>query len=203
MWRIIGLLGSALCASVLLYGCAQPTGPGDQTAAIKSLESEVKMLSSYADTLAAQSANALQRIAALETSQQIQQSYTSAVLDPAQTIYLRLDANVGTFGVSLSDVHPFADGVKIRLNLGNLSSAAFGGATLQLKYGRRAPPYSDPDFASKTQAWSKSLRNKQETVIARLLPGHWNPVQIVLPGIDAKDFGYLEVSMSTNMIYMY
>jgi hypothetical protein len=64
----------------------------------------------------------------------------------AQTVYMCLDANVGTFAVSLADVRPFADGVKIRLNLGNLSSVTFAGATLALKYARRA------DFTTLTLA---------------------------------------------------
>jgi len=203
MRRIIGHLGSALCASILLYGCTPPTGAGDQAAAIKSLENKVQQLSENLGALSAQSLNAQQRIGALETERQSEPNYTSTVLDPAQAVFMRLDANVGTFAVSLGDVRQFADGVRIQLNLGNLSSVTFAGATLQLKYGRRMPVPVDANYGTRLLEWSKSLRDKQETVTARLLPGHWNPVQIVLPGIEAKDFGYLQVSMSTNIIAMY
>jgi outer membrane murein-binding lipoprotein Lpp len=198
MRRIILLFS----ASVLLHGCAQPTSSADQSTAIKSLEGKVLHLSRDVETLSQQNLDAQRRIGALEAQQVSEDSHT-AVLDPAQPVYMRVDANVGTFAVVMNDVHPFADGVKVRLNLGNLSSATFAGATLELKYGRRLSRFDEPDYATKFQVWSKTLHEKQESVTARLLPGHWNPVQVVLPGIDAKDFGYLQVSMSTNMIAMY
>ena len=129
--------------------------------------------------------------------------YSSVQLDPAQRGYGRVDANVGTFAVSLTDVRPFADSVRVRLNVGNLSAATFNGAKLVLKYGRRMPTGSEPDFANALTDWQLGLQTKEESINERLLPGHWNPVQVTLPGIQPKDFGYLEVSVTTNQILMY
>jgi hypothetical protein len=38
-------------------------------------------------------------------------------------------------------------------------------------------------------AWSSSLKKKDADLTEALLPGNWNPVPVVLPGIDQKNFG--------------
>jgi hypothetical protein len=189
-------------AAALASGCAQPQAPNDQAAIIKALGTRVQEISDQLQEVTQQLNKQRQDIdsntsttAVLRTEVE---SYGQATLDPAQRGFARVDANVGTFAVSLNDVQPFADGVRVHLDLGNLSSATFGSTTtLNLKYGKRMPQESQG-----WPVWKASLREKKETVTEKLLPGHWNPVQVVLPGIEAKDFGYLEVSISTDMVYM-
>jgi len=190
----IRVLGPAVAAAVLAGGCAPPQS-SDRSAAVKAMAGEISALTERVDKLEQTISGDEGTIMALQADMA---GYSKATLDPAQRTYARLDANIGTFAVVLTDVRPFADGVRVRLNLGNLTSATFTTATLALKYGRRPPvDYSAWD------AWKASLREKKESVTEKLLPNHWNPVQLVLPGIEPKDFGYLEVSMSTNMIQMY
>lgn len=182
-------------AAALVGGCAQSQAPNDQSAVIKALAARVDELSEQLDK---QRQDIDSHAGAITVLQSQVANYSEVVLDPAQRGFGRVDANVGTFAVSLSDVQPFADGVRVRLELGNLSSATFGGTTtLNLKYGRRKPERWQ-DWA----AWNASLREKKEAVTERLLPDHWNPVHVVLPGIEAKDFGYLEVGISTETVYM-
>jgi len=194
-------------SALAIAACAGP----DQTAAIASLQSRVssleKQLKAVSDVetqLSAQASDNQQKITLLDLQRSASESqYKAAVLDPASRGYGRIDGGLGSFAVSLEDVRQFADSVKVRLALGNLAAATYSGAKLTVKYGSRAPSVSDPAYFTKQPAWESSLQTKEETVTDRLVPGHWNPVQIVLPGIDTKNLGYLEVSISTDQILMY
>jgi Protein of unknown function (DUF3251) len=192
-----------ICLSASLVSCAQPMPPPPgQAEAIQVLKNQVAALIKRLDEddvkLSGQSSLISQLVA-----WRYSHDYSSVQLDPAQRGYGRVDADVGTFAVSLQDVRPFADSVRVRLTVGNLSAATFSGAKLTLKYGRRMPNGSEPDYGAALNAWSASLQTKLESITERLLPGHWNPVQVTLPGIQPKDLGYLEVSISTDQIFMY
>jgi hypothetical protein len=129
--------------------------------------------------------------------------YLSATLDPTEPSFQRVDAtgSFGSFAVSVEDVRAFGDGVRLRMALGNLSSASYNGVIVTIKYGPRQPSdYSAPDWASREVAWTKSLQQKTVTLTDSLHPGHWNPVEITIPGIAVDRFGYLDVSLQTNNI---
>lgn len=127
--------------------------------------------------------------------------FTSAEFDPSESKFQRIDTSLGSFAVSIQNVEPFADGIRVTLNLGNLSSARFNGATLNLRYGARNNiQVTDADSSSKFSAWFASLQSKDIDITDSLLPGNWNPVEIVLPSIEPKEFGYLEVKIKTNTI---
>jgi hypothetical protein len=198
MRRIVSLgVLASLCS------CAQPSAPApDQSAAIQDLRNQIaeltKRIDSH-DTALKGHSSSLGELLAWRYSH----DYSSVQLDPAQRGYGRVDADLGAFAVSLADVRPFADSVRVRLTVGNLSAATYSGAKLTLKYGRRMPSGSEPDYATAWNNWNASLQTKEEAITERLLPGHWNPVQITLSGIQPKDFGYLEVSVSTDQILMY
>jgi hypothetical protein len=78
------------------------------------------------------------------------------VLDPASPSYQCIDGILGTFAVSIENVRRFADGVKVTINLGNLSSATHTDSKLNLRYGRRMPD----DFA-KYDAWETTLQTRE------------------------------------------
>jgi hypothetical protein len=188
-------VGFNVAALALVGACVQSQAPNDQSAVVKAPASRVQELSDQLD----KQRQDIDSITATTNVLQAQvEGYSNVVLDPAKRGFGRVDANVGTFAVSLNDVQPFADGVRVRLSLGNLSSATFGGTTtLNLKYGKRMP-----QGLQGWDTWKASLREKKEALTERLLPDHWNPVHVVLPGIEAKDFGYLEVGVSTDVVYM-
>ncbi len=48
-----------------------------------------------------------------------------------------------------------------------------------------------------------SLKQKEHSLSANLLPGRWNPIQVTIPNIDPKSFGYLSVSIDTDEILLY
>jgi|ERR1035438_8670424 hypothetical protein len=120
--------------------------------------------------------------------------YQTAELDPSEPKFQRIDTDVGSFAASVDDVSPFGDGVKVKISLGNLSSASASGVSLHLTYGPRQTSGDDPT------EWLKKLQIKDADITTALLPGSWNPVPVVLPGIDPKQFGYLAISMNVKTI---
>lgn len=150
------------CASAFLFSCAQPSPP-DQSGALQALKNQVAALTKRLDSNDVTLKGHGSRIGELQIWQS-SHDYTSIQLDPAQRGYGRVDANVGSFAVSLADVRPFADSVKVRLTVGNLSSATFNGAKLTLKYGRRMPNGSEADYGAALAAWSASFQTKEESI---------------------------------------
>ena len=124
---------------------------------------------------------------------QLQNRYQDAELDPSDPKFQRIDTDVGSFAVSVADITSFGDGVKLKIKLGNLSSADISGVTLHLTYGPRRD-------AEASMAWANKLKGKDADLTESLQAGSWNPVSIVLPGIDPKEFGYLSVSMGAKTI---
>jgi len=127
--------------------------------------------------------------------------YNSAVIDPASGEgFIRLDSSVGSFTLSIQDVKPHADGVKIRLEVGNLTSATVNGGTFKVKWGPRMPNPEDKDFFALHESWRKGLRETEHEFTDNLRPGAWNKVILTLPGIPPDELGYLEISIETNKI---
>jgi len=126
--------------------------------------------------------------------------YKSAVLDPGERGFSRLDTSVGSFAISLQNVTSYADGVRVRLNVGNLTTATVNGGTFLVKWGPREPSTEAPDYATKFGEWSKSLREKTIDFQEDLRSGSWNSVTLTLSGLPPVQFGYLELSMETNKI---
>src|SRR5690606_36024394 len=65
--------------------------------------------------------------------------YKSATLDPAERGFDRIDSSVGSFAVSLQHVSAHADGVLVRLHVGNLTTATVSGGKFKVKWGPRIP----------------------------------------------------------------
>jgi hypothetical protein len=124
----------------------------------------------------------------------LQNQYTSAEFDPTESAFQRINSNVATFAVSVQDVSQFGDGVKLKLNLGNLTAAAIMGVTLHIAYGPRRPKgdaYYD---------WYNDLKKKDAEILETLVPGSWNPTTVVLPGIEPRNFGYVSIAIDSKTI---
>src|SRR5258708_284503 len=129
-----------------------------------------------------------------------QYRYQHAEFDPTDSKFQRVDSDVSTFAVSVEDVAPFGDGVRVKLYLGNLSSATISGVTLSIEYGSRKPKDGDDDATNK---WYADMKTKDADITNQLLPGSWNPVSIVLPGIEPKNFGYMVLSIDHKTLSLH
>lgn len=116
--------------------------------------------------------------------------------------YGRIDANVGSFAVKIEGIEPYGDGVRVQLQIGNLSSATFNGGALDVSWGPRSPAFEggDTTYWRRFYAWRGALSTDTIRFTDRLRPGAWNDVGIVLPATRSDEFGYLTVGISTDQI---
>lgn len=130
----------------------------------------------------------------------LQSPHGSANFDPTDSRFQRIDSDLASFAVSIVDVAAYGDGVRIKLNLGNPMAAGVGGVTLHMKYGPRQPVSSNESGVY--PKWWAQLKSKDVDLPSNLKGASWNPTTVVLPGIDPKDFGYLQLSIDTKTIFL-
>jgi hypothetical protein len=186
----------ALCASA----CTQNAAPTTQASAAGTLDTmsvatmsvELKALESKVESLNSSLAQANENIS------QLQRQYVLGEFTPSDNGYQQIDSGLFRFAVSVQDVAPFADGVKVKLNLGNVMYAGVSGVTLHMTYGEAKPT----DINASIATWWGGLKTKTVELPNTLAAGNWNPVFVVLPGIDPKHFGYLSISMDTKSVFL-
>jgi hypothetical protein len=110
-------------------------------------------------------------------------SYQSVVLDPKLLrVYQRIDANLGTFLVSLDSITVDKNDLKVTLNVGNPSTMAFHGFKLNATWGANV--------------------KKEFSLTEVLKPGTWNKVSIVLPKTTVKELERLELVLVTDRVHL-
>lgn len=133
-----------------------------------------------------------------------QNPYQTATFDPGDSKgYQRIDANVGTFLMTLENVEPYLDGQKITLLIGNPNNINFSGFKLKVKWGLRMPDMKNPpggDFRVAWDAYQKSTKEKEQSFTETLRPGMWNRVKLTISPAPAAEFGRLEVTMRTDQV---
>lgn len=118
-------------------------------------------------------------------------------LDPANPSgFLRLDHASGFFLVSMKDVTTYLDGHKAMLQIGNPFEATFEGLKLNVKWGKKRQPGED------REKWYASLNQKKVSLTNKMLPGSWNPVEVVLVPSKADELGVLLIEASAETISM-
>jgi hypothetical protein len=224
------IAGTMMLTCLLITACGKPpiqsgTAPppaenpagADQPVTLKKLDEELRILQLKLTTYTLDQSNQLlARVVPLE-----ERTHAKAAFDPTDTSYQRIDApkGFGSFAISVRDVRDFGDGIRIKLNIGNPSSAGFSNMKLKLTYGPRWHPseaqqpsagasLAETEKAMEASekrldeidAWTKSLQTKDVTLTEYVRPAYWTPVLVTLPGIRAAQFGYLDVSIETNVI---
>ena len=133
------------------------------------------------------------RIFRIEFSQTMYKTVSFDVSSPGG--YQRLETNNGTFLVSLKDAQPYLNGFRLTLNVGNPMSATYNGFKLTAKWGK-AMPRDGGNYLD----WEKSIREKEFSFVETLASGAWNRVAVNLAPAAADELGYLEFSMTTDVI---
>lgn len=122
-----------------------------------------------------------------------------ANLDPAGgRSYQVAETNIAPVLVSFTSATPIADGSQVRLQVGNLSTARFGGAELTLRYNKRMP--QDEELRG---SWFKTQRETTAKISESLVPGTWNVISVSLPGIKPDELGYLSIKVKLDTVFMY
>lgn len=202
MMRELFIVAFMFGACVAVGGCEQ-TSTAATDPRVEAVSTQLAELSAELAKAQRQQALLLERVGNAERTLRSYAPKSRVEFDPSESSYLRVDGDLGSFAVAISDVRPFADGVRVTLKLGNLSSATYSGATLRMEYGPRAPSGKGTDPVDAAATWLEALQEREEKVSAKLGPGRWNPIQVTLPKIDPKEFGYLAISIETNEIALY
>ena len=107
-----------------------------------------------------------------------------AYLTPGSNGYSIIKTDIGLITVSLEDIKPYANGSRITLSIGNLTSATINGAKINIDWGT-VNAKGNPNNAtqkSKEYAFNKSLN-----------AGAWTVEKIVLEEIPQSELGYVRV----------
>lgn len=120
----------------------------------------------------------------------------TAYLDPAGGKgYQYVQTNVAPVIVSFVDSSAIGDGTRVRLQIGNLSSANFSGVALDVQYNKRMPT-----AAGGIDEWSKSTLSVTATDPGDVSAGAWAYVDVSLPGIKPDQLGYLAVKVKLDRL---
>ena len=190
---------AALIATIpiILAGCNQAARPAaaalSSAQEIADLKQKLKDIEKEVMTL---------KISEFKTSFKLDEfakKNVTRTFNPADPAFRRIESAYATFIVSVQDVRQFGDGVSVKLNLGNTSTATIAGVTLHIQYGPREPEYTS-ELDSPHDKWEAVLKKKDVGITEQLHPGSWNPVSVVLPSIDQKDFGYMSMSIDSQTL---
>ena len=161
-----------LCLAVGLAGCDQnplakipaiQKSVEEQNARIDELEKKVK-------DLEVSKVQAELKLFLLELNKD---PYKTATFDPAaDQDFCRIDTSVGTFAVSIQEVKPQADGVKVRLHVGNLTSATVRGGTFKTKWGPAHAKSCWLELGYQPRPMAEDSARKRINVHRRTAPRH-------------------------------
>lgn len=178
---VAGILGSL----VLCAGCDRPA-PVPQVSPDRSLVPRIERLESSSRTT-------LTQLLRLRLDMD---AYKKILIDPTARGYQRLDTPEGMFLVSCQDVTPFLDGHKLKLDIGNITSATYQGFILNFEWG---PSYTDSSDAEK---WSAQQKTKEVSFTETLAPGTWNHVSVNITPSTPDELKNLYVTMTTNTVLL-
>lgn len=118
--------------------------------------------------------------------------YKKASLSTSEfDLYDTMDSSAGTFVVLIRDIQPYMDGYKVKLGIGNLSSATYSGFKLTASYQKGLFLFLDS---------AEPSGEKNYSFTNELKPGHWTNVDIIVAPASADEFKYLNLSIETDNI---
>lgn len=122
--------------------------------------------------------------------------------DLAQTAFLSLtekgysvaEMPVGSVLIAVRDVTPYANGVKVKLDVGNPTSATFPGLKLQVAWANAAPGTKNYD--------SNTHQKKEISISGEIKPGAWNTEEIILAPAKPDQVDYVTIKPSAPRVVL-
>ncbi len=112
-----------------------------------------------------------------------------AYLTPGSSGYSLIQSDLGKLAVSLEDVRPYANGTRIVLSIGNLTSATINGAKASIEWG-------SVDSAGSPR--NEAAKSRDATFAEHLPAGAWTQVPLVLDGVLPAEFGFVRIKDVTH-----
>ena len=107
-----------------------------------------------------------------------------AYLTPGSSGYSVIRMDLGNLTVSLEDIAPYANGSKIKLLFGNLTSATIEGLKAKIEWG---------SVDEKGVPKNKEAKAREVKLTESLIPGNWNKMEVVLEGVPPSALGFVRV----------
>lgn len=118
----------------------------------------------------------------------------TAILSVTEKGYSIAEMPVGSLLISVKDVTPYANGVKVKLNIGNPTSATFPGLKLQVAWANAAPSAKSYD--------ASTYQKKEISIPSDIKPGMWNTEEIVLAPAKPDQVDYLSIKPSAPSVVL-
>ena len=144
--------------------------------------SEIRALKSEIETLKF-NLDALKNDVSLNNT--IQDLNYTTVLFVGRKEYSVIQSDIGYFTAAMKEVSKYANGVKVKINFGNLTAAHIHDLSFDATYGA-VDANGSPDY---TNAKAKNV-----TFYQTIRSGSWNSSVIELENIDYNNFGFLRIS---------
>jgi TolA-binding protein len=170
---------------LLVVGLALSTGCTDQ-AHVEALERQIAVANSRVDSLR-------DAVVRLEVDASVEKTLRRiekvAYLTPGSDGYSAIQSDIGRLTVSLDNIQPYANGARVTLRFGNLTSATINGAKAEVEWGSVDDKGSPINEAAKTRevSFTQSLK-----------AGAWTTVQVVLEGVPPTELGFVRIRELTH-----
>lgn len=118
----------------------------------------------------------------------------TAVLSVTEKGYSIAEMSVGSLLISVKDVAPYANGVKVKLNIGNPTSATFPGLKLEVAWANAVPGTKNYD--------ASTYQKKDISISSDIKPGMWNTEEIVLAPAKPDQVDYVSIKPSAPSVIL-
>jgi len=118
----------------------------------------------------------------------------TATLSVTEKGYSVAQMDIGSVTLAVKDVSPYANGVKIKLNIGNPTSATFPGLKLDVVWANAAPGTKNYDPSTR--------QTKEISIPGEIKPGMWNTEEIVLAPAKPDQIDYLTIKPSAPSVIL-
>lgn len=125
----------------------------------------------------------------------------SKELNLAGAEFVKVETDNAMFVVIVKQVEPYLDGVQVTLSIGNPMYATYNELKIKTKYGTKFD-WTLADPSTRYDQWGKTLKEKSTDFSNQIKPGTWNTVKLILPTINPKDFGYMNVEITSDSVIL-
>ncbi len=169
----------ALIASAVSCNGAQVKSLEDKVAALEAANADLKRTT---DTMRFS-------IEALQDDKLFRDLGDVAYLTPGSDGYATLQTDVGRLTVSLENIQPYANGTRVTLRFGNLTSARINGLKAKVEWG----PVDE-----KGTPKNEVARSREVSLTQSLDAGAWTNSQVVLEAVPPTELGFVRLREVSN-----
>ena len=108
-----------------------------------------------------------------------------AYLTPGSDGYSVVETDLGKMTVALKDVTAYANGSRVALRFGNLTSATVDGAKTTISWG---------SVDEKGNPRIESIKSREISFSKTLRSGAWTTVSVVLEGVPPTELGFVRIA---------